>query len=168
MSRSTQGTPPRPPQRRDRLIREREHDTYKMAGKLPDPTACSECGALYRAGRWAWGAPPADAHQVVCPACQRIRDGYPGGHLVLSGAFLAGHRDEILALARNVEEREKQQHPLKRIMEIAESDGGCEITVTHPNLARAIGEAVHHAYQGDLELQYAEEENVLRARWERS
>ena len=80
------------PPRRDRLIREREHDTYKVRGQLPDPTACPECGAMYRAGRWTWGSAPVDAQRVVCPACQRIKDDYPGGFLTLGGSFaLARH-----------------------------------------------------------------------------
>ena len=160
--------PRRENRRRDRLIQEREHDTYRIRGKLPDPTACPDCSAIYRQGRWSWGPAPDGADQVVCPACRRIRDRYPGGNLSLSGGFLAEHRAELIALARNVEARANQQHPLKRLMEIHEAGDAIEITVTHPNLARAIGEAVHSAYQGQLDFRYTEEENVLRVRWERS
>lgn len=168
MGQNRNETSPRASQRRDRLIREREHDTYKARGKLPDPTGCPECGAIYRDGRWVWGSTPAGANEVPCPACQRIRDRYPGGYLALSGGFLIEHRAEIIALAHNVEARTKQQHPLKRLMGIEESEEAIEITVTHPNLARAIGEAVHHAYQGELDFHYTEEDNVLRVRWNRS
>ncbi len=153
--------------RRDRLIREREHDPYMVRGKLPDPTACPECGVTYRAGRWVWGAPPAGAHEALCPACQRIRDDYPGGYLALAGDFLGEHRAEILGLARNVEEREKGQHPLKRIMRIEEQEGEVAIATTDPDLARAIGEAVYDAYKGELEYAYTDEGNVLRVRWQR-
>ncbi len=162
-SKPPQGSPPR----RDRLIREREHDSYKIRGQLPDPTACSECGAMYRAGRWTWGAPPADAKRVVCPACQRIRDDYPGGYLTLRGGFLGEHADELVALSRNIEEREKTQHPLKRIMGVAREEDEILITTTDPRLARNIGDAVHSAYKGELDYQYTEEGNVLRATWER-
>jgi NMD protein affecting ribosome stability and mRNA decay len=156
------------PGRRDRLIREREHDTYKVRSKLPDPTACPECGAMYRAGRWTWGSPPVDAHRTLCPACHRIRDDYPGGYLSLGGDFLAEHRAEILGLVRHVEEREKREHPLKRIMGVEDADpGGVEITTTDPTLARSIGDAVRAAYQGELDYSYSEESNVLRVRWER-
>ncbi|MEN8181671.1 MAG: BCAM0308 family protein [Myxococcota bacterium] len=154
-------------QRRDRLIREREHDTYKVRSKLPDPTACPECGAMYRDGRWRWGAPPVGAHETLCPACHRIRDDYPAGYLALSGDFLGKHRTEILGLARNVEDREKQEHPLKRIMRIEEEEGKLMVTTTNPGLARAIGEALYDAYRGELEYHYTDEGNVLRVRWER-
>jgi len=155
------------PQRRDKLIREREHDSYKVRAKLPDPTACPDCGALYRDGRWVWGKAPVDAQRTVCPACHRIRDSYPGGHLTLRGAFVRDHRDELLGLVRNVEEREKGQHPLKRIMAVEDVESDVLITTTDPNLARNIGDALHRAYEGDLDYQYTEASNVLRVSWSR-
>ncbi len=154
-------------ERRNRLIRERKHDTYKVRSKLPDPTACPECGAMYRDGRWTWGAPPMDAHEALCPACHRIRDDYPGGALSLAGDFLRQHCGEILGLARNVEEREKAEHPLKRIMRVEDEGAEVRVATTDPDLARAIGEAVRHAYQGELAYHYTEETNFLRARWRR-
>lgn len=39
--------------RRDRLIKEERHDVYKEKSKGPDPTLCSECGALFTSGRWS-------------------------------------------------------------------------------------------------------------------
>jgi hypothetical protein len=38
--------------RRGRPIREREHDPYKSESKLPEPTVCPQCQAVYHAGRW--------------------------------------------------------------------------------------------------------------------
>ena len=152
------------PRRRDRLIREREHDTYKAREKLSDPTSCTDCGAVYRQGRWAWGSAPGDAQHVVCPACQRTRDRYPSAYLTLSGEFLRGHRDEILGLARNVEAREKEDHPLTRIMDVSDKPGATVITTTSPQLARSIGEALHAAYGGDLDYRYAD---PLRVSWKR-
>jgi NMD protein affecting ribosome stability and mRNA decay len=154
-------------QRRDRLIQEREHDTYKLRSKLPDPTVCPRCRATYRDGRWTWEAAPADAHEAVCPACHRIADRYPGGTLVLAGDFLRDHRDEMLGLARNVEERERAHHPLKRIIEIDEGGEEVCITTTDPHLARGIGDAVERAYGGELSYTYTEESNELRLSWRR-
>jgi len=156
-----------PGQRRDRLIREREHDPYKLRSKLPDTTACPECGAMYREGRWVWGAPGVDAHFALCPACQRIQDDYPAGFLMLAGAFAREHREELLGLARNVEQRERGEHPLKRIMAINDERDGTLIATTDAGLARNIGDAVHHAYEGDLEYGYTEEGSLLRVSWRR-
>lgn len=32
--------------RRDRFVQEGQHDTYKLPGKLKEPTVCKTCGAL--------------------------------------------------------------------------------------------------------------------------
>ncbi|MBW2316521.1 MAG: ATPase [Deltaproteobacteria bacterium] len=156
-----------PPKRRDRLVHEREHDPYKVRAKLPDPTSCPDCGAMYRKGRWRWGAPPADAHHERCPACQRTRDGYPAGILTIRGTFSREHRSEIIGLARNVEEREKAEHALKRIMAITDEQEETVITTTDSGLARNIGDALHSAYEGKLTYHYVDETNLLRVSWRR-
>jgi NMD protein affecting ribosome stability and mRNA decay len=151
----------------DRRIDEHENDAYGIKGKLPDPTACPSCGATYRNGRWTWSPAPADARRTRCPACRRIEDRYPAGIVTLGGSFAAEHAGEIEGLARNLEEREKQEHPLKRIMEIRPEGDGVVVTTTDARLARAIGEALHHAYQGELDYRFTDAENVLRVSWTR-
>jgi len=155
------------PARKDRLIREQVHDTYKSKRKLPEPTVCPTCRAVFRDGRWQWASPPAGAHAHTCPACQRIHDKYPAGSVHLSGGFFAAHRQEILNLARNEETRAQADHPLKRIMAIEEQSDGVLITTTDPHLARAIGEALHRACNGEMDLQYAEESSAVRISWRR-
>ena len=153
--------------RRDRLIQEREHDSYRTEKKLPDPSACRECSAMYRNGRWEWGHPPDDAKPVLCPACRRIQDDMPAGIVTLVGKFHLEHRAEILGLIRNIEERELKNHPLKRIMEVSEQGNEVQIKTAHPELARSLGTAIHHAYEGELDYHYPGEGDVLRVRWER-
>ncbi|HXH01784.1 MAG TPA: BCAM0308 family protein [Candidatus Competibacteraceae bacterium] len=153
--------------RQDRLLRELIHDPYHSKRKLPEPTACPGCGAVYHEGRWSWAARPDEAHQELCPACQRQRDKVPAGFLSLSGAFFQAHRDEIMHLIHNLERREKSEHPLKRIMAIEMHDDSAEITFTDPHLARGAGEALHHAYKGELEFAYSEEDPLLRVEWRR-
>ncbi len=155
------------PLRRDELRDELVHDSYKSKRKLPEPTRCPQCGAVYHEGRWRWLPAPAGAHEETCPACHRIHDHFPAGFVTLKGAFLADHRDDILHLSRNREEHEKAEHPLERIMAIEDVDGAVLITTTDTHLARDIGEAVHAAYGGELEYRYNKEENLLRVTWTR-
>lgn len=155
------------PVRRDQLRPERVHDTYKLRKKLAEPTVCDGCGAVYHAGRWQWGAPTAEAGRIVCPACQRIRDDYPAGYVDVGGDFFATHRGEILSLLRHHEGREKGQHPLARIMAVTDTPTGVLVTTTDLHLARELGEALHHAYQGELAFHYNEAENRLRVHWQR-
>lgn len=153
------------PVRRDRLLQEAEHDTYKTKGKLPEPTVCPDCGAVFHAGRWQWLPRPAAAHEERCPACHREHDEFPAGYVHLSGDFLNAHEAEILSLVRHQEAQEKAEHPLKRIMNIAQVPAGYEITTTDIHLARRIGEALHHAYQGELEFHYNPQQCLLRVNW---
>ena len=41
------------------------------------------------------------------------------------------------------------------------------VTTTDPHLARRIGEALHHAYKGELDYHYNKEEKLLRVVWRR-
>jgi len=157
------------PVRRDKLIQERVHDTYRAWGKLPEPTVCPDCGAVYHKGRWQWLPPPAEkAHEHSCPACQRVRDRFPAGYVTLSGSFLDSHRDEIVNLVRHHGERERKQHALERIVAIEPHNGGVLVTTTGIHLARSLGEALERAYQGRLEFHYNDAENLLRVDWQRS
>jgi hypothetical protein len=151
--------------RNDQLWQEEVHDAYKAKGKLPEPTMCPQCGAVYHQGRWQWIKAPEGAHARSCPACLRIHDHFPAGFLRIQGDFMRQHRDEVMNLVHNIEKREKTEHPLKRIMAITEQGGEVLVTTTDINLARNIGDALHHAYQGKLEYHYNAEQNLLRVEW---
>jgi uncharacterized C2H2 Zn-finger protein len=165
----THTTPPgfRAISRRDSMFEERVHDAYRARHKLPEPTVCPHCGAVFHEGRWQWLQAPTDAHQESCPACLRIHDHFPAGFVTLQGEFFLAHREEILHLAQNVEKHERTEHPLKRIMKIEEKDGETLLTTTDIHLARGIGEAIHNAYQGELEFHYNPGEYLLRVGWTR-
>ena len=155
------------PVRRDRLIQESRHDPYLAKHKLPEPTVCPQCGAVFHGGHWQWLVKPAQANEAMCPACHRVHDDFPAGYLTVVGTFFKDHREELLHLVRNEETRAKTEHPLKRIMKIEDQDDGILITTTDIHLARGIGDALHHAYQGELEYHYNEQENLLRVVWTR-
>lgn len=139
------------------------------AGKHSEGTVCPDCGASYRKGRWTWQRAEEGSPRQRCPACERIASAYPAGRVLVEGGFAAQHRDEIVALLRKVEERERAEHPLKRIMEIADAGSGFEATVTDGRLARSLGRALKEAYDGRLEgpPTTAETENLVRVRWTR-
>ncbi|MBC8208002.1 MAG: ATPase [Desulfobulbaceae bacterium] len=153
--------------RRDRLVQEKSHDTYKEDGKWPEPTLCTGCSAVFAGGRWSWKDAPDKANTVLCPACQRINDNFPAGTIDLAGSFYGKHREEILNLIRNEEKLEKGEHPLERIIHISETEGGGNITTTGIHIASRIGKAIHRAYQGELSASYGDGEKTIRISWSR-
>jgi hypothetical protein len=150
--------------RRGRGVGSSRHDAYKLPAKLPEPTACPTCGAVWHKGRWTWGEKPEGAHAHVCPACQRIRDRYPAGELRLEGEF-GERKTEILQLVHNQEAAEKADHPLERLMEIRVEQSAISITTTGNHLARRIGEALRRTWHEHVEIRYAKEDNLVRVTW---
>ena len=153
--------------RQDKMIKEKQHDVYKAKEKRPEPTLCSVCGALFVNGRWTWKVPVEKAHKATCPACRRIADRLPAGTIEMKGEFFDAHREEIINLIRNVEEQQKSEHPMERIMEISDGRGSTQVTTTGIHVARRIGEAVSRSYKGEYSLQYGDGEKTVRIVWER-
>lgn len=143
------------------------HDPYFVREKFAEPTACRDCAAVFHEGRWQWMDKPENAHLTRCPACSRIHDDMPAGWVSMEGEFAQAHAAELLELARNLEAREKAAHPLQRIISVTEEAGKVVVTTTGLNLARGIGEALKHAYKGELKLHYSPDEYLLRVDWRR-
>ena len=141
-------------QRRDRLIQDAAHDPYKAAVKPSEPSVCRECGVVFTDGRWQWSPElPTSAADALCPACQRIRDRVPAGFLFLSGDFFRKHREDIMHLIRNTVDVQQKEHPMKRFTDI--------------HLPRSVGKAIERAYDGQLDIQFAEGSGIARAYWSR-
>ncbi|MFO0691877.1 MAG: BCAM0308 family protein [Myxococcota bacterium] len=141
----------------------------ERAGKLRELAGCPTCHASYRNGRWTWEAPPIGSYAHVCPACEQIAKDDVGGELHLAGDFLSAHRGEIEACLRNVEEREKREHPLKRIMSIRDEGGAVVVRVTDPKLVIQLGHALERAYDGELQLPAtsSDRSSPARGHWRR-
>ena len=151
--------------RHDEFPRNAIRDRYKVKCKLPEPTLCPGCGAVFRDGRWQWQE-LSMANEALCPACHRQHDNVPAGFIALSGDFVAAHEAMILGVVLNQEECEKVEYPLRRVMDIKKSDDGLMVTTTDVQLARNIGEALHYAFSGELELNYNRHTNRLLAHWQ--
>jgi NMD protein affecting ribosome stability and mRNA decay len=153
--------------RKDRLLKEKRHDVYLEKSKIPEPTLCNVCGALFENGRWTWNTTEKKVNRITCPACRRIADRYPAGIIEIRGIFYNEHKDEILNLIHNIENQEKGEHPLERIIATKEANDHTIVTTTGIHLARRIGEALSRSYKGDYYFQYAEAEKSIRVYWER-
>lgn len=152
--------------RKDRLIQERNHDPYKTAGKPGGCTVCPVCNAVFKDGHWQWlDSWPVNAPKELCQACQRARDNYPAGSVTMTGEFARTHREEILNLARNHGEGERQRHPLHRILRVEERPAEVVVTTTDIHLPKRIGQALQRAYKGSLDVHYDLEGCFARVHW---
>ena len=125
---------------------------------------CPGCGAVFKDGRWQWQE-LSEAYEALCPACHRQHDNFPAACVALSGDFVAAHEAIIFGIVLNQEEREKVEYPLRRVMDIEKSQNGFLVTTTDIQLARDIGEALHHAFRGELELNYNRQAKRLQVDW---
>lgn len=87
--------------------------------------------------------------------------------VTLRGGYLRDHRDEILRLARNEEQRACGINPLERIMEIREDGSSLELLTTDGKLAQRIGREVRKACAGTLAYKRSEDTKLLRVVWVR-
>ena len=138
--------------------------------KYSDDTVCPECGAVFLKGKWTWAKPLGkdDVSSLLCPACQQIKDDYAGGVLTLSGSFVTAHREDILNRLRNIEDAEKKDHPLQRIMAIVDKGEDVEVRATSEHLVARMAKALKSDFNGELELSFLREENFARAHWRRN
>ncbi len=154
--------------RLDRNLRQRGHDPYSVRQKYPKGTYCPECQAVYCRGSWSWDSedsPKEEAH--LCPACRRMQDDFPAGEVVVSGSYMQKHGSEIHNLIRSIISREEERSPLRRMMDFSvEGDTFC-VRLTDDHLSRHIGEALHRAYSGELEMDYPLETRFVRLHWHR-
>lgn len=142
-------------------------DRYRDEAKPRGPLACPKCGASYDRGRWTWAQAAPDAARHTCPACRRIEDKLPAGYVTLSGPFLTGHLDEILAVVRSREAREREEHPLQRIIGIEQDAADLMVTTTDTHVARSIVHALHETFKGDVDIRFSKDEALVRASWRR-
>ena len=149
-------------------MREVVHDPYASKCKLADPCACSQCGAVYMAGRWQWRKEtPDDMGRVVCPACHRVNDQYPAGEITLSGNFMKQHTQEILGLLHHEADGENLEHPLNRIIAIREGTDQMVVTTTDIHLPNRLGHALERAFKGHSDVHFDQEGYFARAKWHR-
>ncbi len=149
-------------------------DPYMPRGGRHEISICKECHAVYRGKKWfineelyKTNVKNKTANMVVCPACLKIRDNFPGGVVTLKGGFPKSHEDEILNLVRNEGDRSLRDNPLERIMSINKIKGTLEIQTTNEKLAQKIGKAVYKAYSGELEYKWSEQNKFVRVCWNR-
>lgn len=87
--------------------------------------------------------------------------------MTITGKLNESQQEQVRGVIKNTEAREIREHPLSRIMGIERRPEGLVISTTDTHLPRRIGEALKHAYHGELELHYDHDEDFVRVNWRR-
>ena len=148
-------------------------DPYLSRGVQGKMAVCEGCRAVYRNKRWYAGDAKTEvavsgAKAVVCPACLKMRDDFPGGIVTLKGGFVLAHKSDILRLVKNEEERARGFNPLERVMSIRENGhGGIVISTTNEKLAQRLGRAIKKAFHGLVAYGWSHDNKLVRVDWTR-
>ncbi len=97
------------------------------------------------------------------------RDEIYGGEVELKGDFLFNHKDEIMSLIKNTEEKANYINPLEKIekINIDEENKTIEIITADDKLAQRIGKNIEKAYKGSIKYSFSKEDRMTRVYWKR-
>jgi len=151
-------------------------DPYMPRGGSQKTAVCEGCHAVYHNKRWSADPKLYDTVMqgpavatLVCPACLKIRDNFPGGLVTLRGDYVLSHRQDLMSLIRNEEERARGFNPLERIMSVRENGhGSLVIATTNEKLAQRLGRALKKAFHGAVAYQWSHDNKLVRVDWERA
>jgi hypothetical protein len=150
-------------------------DCYLPRGASRKISVCEGCRAVYMNKRWysegdvneATINTP-EAAKIVCPACLKIRDNFPGGIVTLKGEYVLPHKKDLIRLIKNEEERARGLNPLERVMSVKENGfGSLVISTTNEKLAQRLGRAVKKAFHGEVKYHWSHDNKLVRVDWER-
>jgi NMD protein affecting ribosome stability and mRNA decay len=160
-----------------RIIRKKaidtEKDPYLLKLSPEDMAVCRKCGAVYHDKRWSLSKTVAEkaarkkSVDVLCPACQKIKEKFAGGFVTIQGDFVQDHKEELLNLVRNKEKRAMHYNPLNRIIEIKERKGVIEVSTTTDKLAQKLGQMIKKAFNGEIEYKWSSDTKLARVVWTR-
>jgi NMD protein affecting ribosome stability and mRNA decay len=160
-----------------RIIRKKAIDTakdpYLQKISPSDMAVCKGCGAIYHNKRWSLDkklktrSAGKKKVEVLCPACQKIKEGFAEGFVTIKGEFFKKHREEIINLMRNKEQRAMYNNPLDRIIEIKEKKDSIEIATTTDKLAQRLGQVIQKAFNGEIEYKWSSDTKLTRVVWTR-
>ena len=135
---------------------------------------CKKCSVVYWGKRW-WLAEEFEekkpknkpTEKILCPACQKKRDGIAGGYITISGDFVDDHKGDIIGMIRNKEGIAMRKNPLERLIDIKEKTGIIDVTTTTDKFAERIGQMLKKTFSGEVEYKWSADEKLVRVKWNR-
>lgn len=98
---------------------------------------------------------------------KKLESSEPPGRILLCGFYFSEHREEIMALAQEVERREREIHPHDKILSIQNTGRSTIITTSGTNLPRRIASALFYAFKGQVTFKYDRDLDRVRMTWSR-
>lgn len=150
---------------------EKLHPAEAATRRLPEPTMCERCGAVFQRRTWRIDRRPSAAalsraRWRVCPGCKQQEAGEWYGRVRLRGAFVAAHEEELRRRIENVAARARSMQPLRRLVSIDRDGDGLEVLATSQKLAHRIVNELRKAFRGRARYTWADD-GTLEAVWER-
>lgn len=139
---------------------------------LSEPTVCPTCRAVFWHKTWRRSRGRMlrvllyPAPRAVCPACRQVRGGDFFGRVVLRGAGVLPHQDEILHRIRNVAARARFTQPERRIVAIDRTGDSLQVRTTSQKLAHRIAHELKKAFGGRTSYVWSDRGGRLDAVWE--
>jgi hypothetical protein len=154
---------------RRRAPNTKHRDDVSHARTPAGALVCPDCGLVHHAGRWYEGQPPlTEVASGRCPACERVRAQDPAGVLTLPAA-LVQDREELERSLRNAAAAEAAEHPLERLMGVAEGeDGSLVVTTTGIHLARRLANLLERQVHRQARFDFVDGVELLRVSWDES
>ena len=101
----------------------------------------------------------------LCPACQKIRDGYAEGYVSIQWSNWLTHKAEIMGLIHNEEHKAIQNNPLERVMTIRTRPDGADIETTTEHFAQRLGKHLDRAFKGSIQYRWSHKDKSVRITW---
>lgn len=146
----------------------------REAEDTPGKLICPTCHAISVEKRWFLDEAlyqrlrsEPDVTAVVCAGCARVERGIFEGRVLIGGNWLREHKDEILNLVKNEEEKARQTNPFSRVGVTKEQGEEIELFLTTQWLAERIGKELHKAYKGQLRIDHLPGEKFSWVWWSR-
>ncbi len=150
-------------------------DPYLPRGASRQVSVCEGCHAVCMNKRWyadgdvyETAIKNPETVMMVCPACLKIRDHFPGGIVTLKGDYVLPHKQDLMNLVKNEEERARGLNPLERVMSVKENGyGSIVISTTNEKLAQRLGRAIKKAFHGEVTYRWSHDNKLARVDWVR-
>lgn len=141
----------------------------EASGRVPEPSACESCGAIFSKRVWRQGRRVTLAfleriNWTTCPACEQVRRATGLGRLLLRGDLAKDEEASIRRRIANVVARATHTQPERRMISIERRGDVTEVLTTSQKLAHRIAREIQKAFGGRVTYAWSDDGSLF-ATW---